>query len=258
MAVVVAHPDDETIGAGAQLSRLPGVAIVHATDGAPRDGRDARAAGFASPDAYAAARRRELEAAMAFAGIAPGRLWWLGAHDQEASSRLVDLTTRLASLFAAWRTATVLTHAYEGGHPDHDAVAFAVHTACRLLPRPPTVVEMTGYHAEGDGVAYGRFLPCPRFPHTIAIPLSPARQALKRRMLACFVTQAATLAPIADAVLTVERFRPVATSAPAPAYDFTRPPHPGRLHYERHDGGLDGERWRTLAAQALDALGMAP
>ncbi len=35
--VVVAHPDDETIGAGALLARLRDVRVVHVTDGAPRD-----------------------------------------------------------------------------------------------------------------------------------------------------------------------------------------------------------------------------
>jgi N-acetylglucosamine malate deacetylase 2 len=41
VAVVVAHPDDETIGCGAILRRLPLVRLVHVTDGAPRDMIDA-------------------------------------------------------------------------------------------------------------------------------------------------------------------------------------------------------------------------
>ena len=47
--------------------------------------------------------------------------------------------------------AVVLTHAYEGGHPDHDAVAFAVHRAARRTSA--AVVEMPFYHAGPDGVA---------------------------------------------------------------------------------------------------------
>ena len=35
IAVVTAHPDDETIGCGAQLSRLSGVTVVTVTDGTP-------------------------------------------------------------------------------------------------------------------------------------------------------------------------------------------------------------------------------
>jgi len=30
----------------------------------------------------------------------------------------------------------VIAHAYEGGHPDHDAAAIAVHYACRLIEAP--------------------------------------------------------------------------------------------------------------------------
>src|SRR5689334_1933438 len=67
--VVVAHPDDETIGLGAQLRRFRDLLIVHVTDGAPRRIGDAVRSGFDGPAAYAAARRKELESAMAIAGV---------------------------------------------------------------------------------------------------------------------------------------------------------------------------------------------
>jgi hypothetical protein len=46
--IVVAHPDDETIGMGAQLCGFHDALLLQVTDGAPRDGRDAAAHGFAN------------------------------------------------------------------------------------------------------------------------------------------------------------------------------------------------------------------
>jgi hypothetical protein len=43
--IVVAHPDDETIGMGAQLCRFRDALLLQVTDGAPRDGHDAAAHG---------------------------------------------------------------------------------------------------------------------------------------------------------------------------------------------------------------------
>ncbi len=64
-------------------------------------------------------------------------------------------------------------------------------------------------------------------------------------MVECFTTQQRTLAPFG---FELERFRP------APAYDFTQPPHEGTLFYERYDWGMVGARWRTLAHEALTQL----
>src|SRR5215472_8505508 len=121
VAVIAAHPDDETIGAGAQLAGWQDVRVIHVTDGAPRNGHDAAALGFETREAYARARRAELAAAMAQAGIAADRICWAGFADQEASVDMSSLALRLAEMIGPWRPAIVITHPYAGGHPDHDA-----------------------------------------------------------------------------------------------------------------------------------------
>jgi LmbE family N-acetylglucosaminyl deacetylase len=245
--IVAAHPDDETIGIGSQLPRLSRVTVLHVTDGAPRDGKDMAAHGFADCGTYAAARRRELAEALGLAGLRPDAAYRFGVPDQEASLHLADLAHRLAAHMAETDAEIVVTHAYEGGHPDHDATAFAVHAALRLASLPDTrLLEMAGYHTGPAGMAVCTFLPGTG-EAPVTITLSPEECALKQRMLACFATQRQVLAafPVGR-----ERLRP------ASCYDFTAPPHPGRLFYENFPWGMTGAHFRSLATAALDGLGL--
>lgn len=234
-ALVVAHPDDETIAAGGSLHLLPGLLLVHVTDGAPRGLGDALREGFATPKDYAAAREAELAAALRLSGAAPDRVR-LGVVDQEASLTMGALAERLAGLFERHRTRAVLTHAYEGGHPDHDATAWAVHRAAARTGA--AVFEFAGYHAAAGHTAMGSFLP--GGTETV-VRLPPVDAARRRAMLDCFHTQRDILSRFDPAV---ERFRP------APAYDFAAAPHPGTLNYESWGWELTGTRWRALARDA--------
>lgn len=241
LVIVAAHPDDEVIGAGAQLAQVQDITIIHVTDGAPCNLADAQGAGFRDRAEYAAARRRELLDALAIAGIPAERASQIGIVDQEASLYMPELSWRLQTMLEAIRPHAVLTHPYEGGHPDHDATAFAVHAAAQ--PRAIPVFEFASYHNRDGAIATGCFLPAstPAYRYV----LSPGERELKRRMLDRFVSQQQVIEWFP---LEYELFRP------APDYDFTRPPHEGTLLYERFGWGWTGERWRTLAAQANAAL----
>ena len=167
--------------------------------------------------------------------------------DQQAALRLATLAERLAAVFEELGTSVAVTHAYEGGHPDHDATAFAVH---RGAARGGVgVVEMPFYRA-GDGddqsSALQRF--APDGPPDVCVPLSGEQQLLKARMVAAHATQARTLAPFS---LQVERFRQ------APSYGFGKLPNGGRLLYERYDWGMTGERWLRLARAATRRIAEA-
>ena len=257
LLVVLAHPDDEVLALGARLERLAGTRLLTVTDGAPVDGADAQHHGFASLETYREARRRELACALAHAGVANGIATVLAltsVPDQTAALHLSGLTQSVAAAVAAFSPEAVLTHPYEGGHPDHDACAFAVHAALRLLPdagnastrMAPVLIEAPFYHAGADGfLQTGSFLADRPSPTTVVCELSPEEQANKRARLACFTSQAETLAQFGVAR---ELFRL------APSYDFTQPPHPGQLFYERFPWGMSGERFRTLAAVATEQL----
>jgi LmbE family N-acetylglucosaminyl deacetylase len=161
--VIVAHPDDEAIGAGGLLAGLPDAVVAHVTDGAPRDIRYAQSKGFQTREEYARGRRREVVNALAHVGITPDRCRDLGYVDGEASLQLLELVFDVADLMDEVRPDVVLTHPYEGGHSDHDATAFAVHLACGILRRDnvptPIVLELTSHHHFSGNRRVFSFLP---------------------------------------------------------------------------------------------------
>jgi len=246
--LLAAHPDDEVIGAGAQLPKWKDrVFILHATDGAPRNPRFAAEAGFESREAYAAERRRELLNAFFLTGISSFRQ--LAIPDQHSMLRLPELTSAIAETIDQLEPDCVLTHPYEGGHPDHDSCAFAARAAL-LLSRPqPVLGEFTSYHAGQEGIETGEFLPAPSRSRLseITFTLTGEECALKRRMFDCYASQRNVLEWF---TISTEKFRR------APDYDFSQPPHPGQLLYERLDWGIDGASWREYAARAFEQLGI--
>jgi Uncharacterized proteins, LmbE homologs len=251
--VVAAHQDDEVIGIGGRLPRLKSdVLIVHVTDGAPRDLKNAIEAGFSIREQYAAARQEEVREALEVAGLVADQSITIGIPDQEATLELVPLTRRLVELFDAYKPEIVVTHSYEGGHTDHDATAFAVQGAWRMLKeagaKVPVVLEMTSYHLRTGDRTFFEFLPWTE-GEVWTVTLTEAERTLKREMFRRFRSQWSVVRRFP---LQVERFRQ------APAYDFTEPPAPGILDYERFDVAIRGEKWRQYAKDALKELALTP
>ncbi len=245
LLVIAAHPDDEVIGAARLLLRARSAAVVHLTDGAPRDPL-LRPSARGDREEYARARRREALDALAIAGLAAEDEIGLGAVDQEAVLALPSLASELVRVVRALRPRVVNTHPWEGGHPDHDAAAIVARAAAALLgragARAPPLAEMASYHRRGGLLETGAFLP--GGPPGVARPLSPEEQAAKRRMLDAHVSQREVLAPFGVAV---ERYRR------APPLDVRARPHPGVLHYEAL-GWTTFERFRERARAGLRAL----
>jgi LmbE family N-acetylglucosaminyl deacetylase len=251
--LLVAHPDDETIGASVCMSRLRNCTVVFLTDGAPRDPalRSPRASG--SRVRYAQMRHDEAIAALALAGVTPDRILFLGGIDQEAVHEIAILAERLAALLPQIQPDIIITHAYEGGHPDHDTAAVVANLFNKMLAREsktaPALLEMTSYHLRDGRCVTSEFLPRNWGQgfgeEELTLQLSAEERARKEQMLSAYVSQQLVLKGFS---LCPERLRP------APAYDFTNPPHPGKLWYEALGWPMTGERWREIAAGSLANL----
>jgi LmbE family N-acetylglucosaminyl deacetylase len=247
-SVIVAHPADEIVGAGCLISKLIDVTVLHVTDGAACDMNNAEAAGFRRRADYAEARREECLAALAIANVPEDRVVDFGITDRSAAYCLATLSRRITTFLQESAADIVVTHPYEGGHPDHDATAFATHAALRLLKEngfcPPVLFEMALHPDKDFRAKLQDFLTgCER--ETTTLLLDKRAEELKQRMFDCLETQKESLEV---SPLGPERF------CQHMNYDFNLPPKRGKLFYEHFDWAPRSDQWQLLAAQALSTL----
>src|SRR5437899_7419153 len=126
--VVVAHPDDETIGCGCLMQRMDEVRVVFATDGAANDPKFWTK--YQSRQHYASVRK--LEACDALAYVDADELIFLNDRegstfpDQELFHHLDAAAESMKTIIERTSPKALITTAYEGGHPDHDCCNFLV------------------------------------------------------------------------------------------------------------------------------------
>lgn len=229
------------------MSKLAKVSVVHVTDGA-RDVEVAKAAGFADVASYAQARKQECVAALTLANVSEDHVIDFAAPDTSACDCLSDLTKRIAHHLQESRADIVLTHPYEGGHPDHDATALATHAALKLMKqngfKPPTLFEMALHPGNDDISKVTEFLPGAEGEITTLV-LDQYATELKRRMFGCLKSQRQS---VESSPLGFEKFRL------SPDYDFSAPPQKGKLHYENFDWAPRSEEWLVRARNGMKDL----
>jgi LmbE family N-acetylglucosaminyl deacetylase/archaellum component FlaC len=201
----------------------------------------------ATHDEYAQLRRDELRHALDRVGIGMDRVHLVGVADCETAMQMPAIVERLVQLFEVVNPDIVLTHAYEGGHVDHDATALCVHAAMTRTGRGHPH-EMALYHASEDGIAVHEFLP--GGPAHETLRLDERLRVRKAQMLEQYASQRQYATYFAT---EIERYRC------APAYDFRERPDPARPPlYERSGAGLSAEQWRAHARHALEELALSP
>jgi N-acetylglucosamine malate deacetylase 2 len=233
--VVAAHPGDETIGASALLAASSDAIVIHATDGAPEDARW-WPAGITDRREYSFLREHEAERALAH--VCATRIA-LGVIDQHAVHEIDRIAALVAERLVAREPDVIVTHAYEGGHPDNDAVAVAVARARALARSSAPLCEMALYNGAHGELVVGEFID----GGGTSWLLGDTQRARRDAMIECFTSQRDAIAPFR--ALDRERYRP------APAYDFSSPPHDGPLWYERLGFSISGAGWRAIVAARM-------
>jgi LmbE family N-acetylglucosaminyl deacetylase len=245
--VLVAHPDDEVIACGALMQRMKKAIVVFATDGAPRDQDFWKQ--YGSRDAYAEIRCREALLALGMVAATPVFLADQvedGIADQELFLRLPAAVEAVERIISRLRPNCILTLAYEGGHPDHDAACFI---AAMVGRRSGTSVwESPLYHRNAEGASVTQ-----TFPHLTGneVRLHADGEPLKKKieMLQSYRSQGLLLDGFQP---QLEIFRPLAN------YDFTQPPLPWKLNYEVWQWTMCGQEVAAAFADYLQNQGVVP
>jgi N-acetylglucosamine malate deacetylase 1 len=219
--VLVPHPDDEVVGCAAALrrARQAGAELfaLYLTTGVP-----AAEVGWPwlrSRHAQRVAQRRaEAEEAAQRLGIQPSLFCdW---PSRELKAHLGEAHALIAARTAAVRAQALWTPAYEGGHQDHDVTNFLASRFAAELP----VLEFTEYNAARGEVQ--------AFPQATGaeqtLRLTADEAAWKADLLAVYRSERDNLAHLTRRGFACEVLRPLAR------HDYARPPHPGRLFYQRH------------------------
>jgi LmbE family N-acetylglucosaminyl deacetylase len=195
-------------------------------------------------------RIAEARLAAAAVGIPPERQHYLGFPDHGAVDHLPEAVDKVTELVKEVRPSLVITCAYEGGHTDHDATPLAAYVASKRVDFKFAHFEVPTYNTSGPKImpyrmnqfikAWGKweYVRLDRQGYKV-------RKEVRRH---CYKSQWFFMVPeglIGGWRHLTGKGEPIRA---LPNYDFTQPPHPGKLLWQRGPGIKTGESfdyWRN-------------
>lgn len=222
--ILVPHPDDEIVGCGTAIARARAAgrdvfALYLTTGVAPVEMQWC----WQRSDHAARVRRRRDEAERVAERIGLEPVGFLPWPARTLRLHLAEARTHVAALLAdpALGIDTVWAPAYEGGHQDHDVTNMLASTLDGADTRVQ-VLEFAEYNYR-DGIVRSQEFVAASHDDVVLVLTAEERQ-LKADLLGTYASERANLGHIQ---IGRERFRHLAR------YDYSRPPHPSPLFYER-------------------------
>ena len=222
--VLVPHPDDEIVGCFAAIARARAagreIFTLYLTTGVPPI---EQVWPWQRRDHGARVCRRRAEALRVAERLGVHPLAFLDWPSRTLRDHLAEARARVARVLAdpANDIDTLWVPAYEGGHQDHD-VTNMIGSTFAGDAGSMRVLEFAEYNFRDRVVRSHEFIACSH--DDVVLVLTAQERQLKAEMLDAYVSERATLGSIE---IGRERFRPLAR------YDYSRPPHPSPLFYER-------------------------
>ncbi len=220
-----AHPDDEVLISGTMKLLVEAGAEVYA-------------AWTTSGDKFVKReiRESELQQSMDILGLDESRIHLLRYSDLGMVAMLEEAAESATSLLSDIKPDIIFANAYEGGHPDHDAVNFLAYESSARLGVTPDLFEFPLYNGTGTFFRWKwriNHFP-PGGPAVLHNPLSDDAIRCKYEMMKAYSTQKLYMVPARLACPRARLEREGEPYRPCPMdRDHTAPPHPGRLNYER-------------------------
>jgi N-acetylglucosamine malate deacetylase 2 len=186
--ILVAHPDDETLACSGLMQRMASPLVVFATNGAPPHHGFERK--FGTLQHYSDTRFQE--ATVALNHVPHGSFQRLtkpdGSYfiDEQLFRDLAQALTSLCRIARSFSPDALVSHAYEGGHIDHDTCSFlTMHAAVELALRR---FEFPLYSRNSLGqLVLQQF--CDEGCAPLEWQLTEAELSCKRKMLAAYASQ---------------------------------------------------------------------